>query len=269
MATTFKGYMLNEINVFQRVTAPTLNYKTILDLFMTKGPSFNSYEIKAFETYINTHGSGFLDEMCKVNKVLYSSFPRSGSTFFRKYLESITGVATGTPYSNQIIIDFALAALGFKGEGHHKDEKTWFVKSHFPMQYRTPSSFTCNKAIVCVRNPLDIVISLLNINLTLTHNKNIDNDVKTELKEIWDWYVQTQIKTWHDFNEYWIKMASKGTSNLQSPKKNQKPDPNTIPIYFFRFEDLIMNPYQITREVFQFILGVKTIEGTYIDHRIK
>ena len=134
MNSTFKGYMLNDINVFQRSTAPTLNYKTILDIFMTKtSSSFDSYEIKAFESYITQNGCGFLDEMCKVPKVLYSSFLRSGSTFFRKYLESITGVATGTPYSNQIIVDFALAALGFKGEGHHKDEKTWFVKSHFPV----------------------------------------------------------------------------------------------------------------------------------------
>ncbi len=67
---------------------------------MTKESAMSSYEIQAFESYISTHGSGFLDEMCKVNKVLYSSFMRSGSTFFRKYLEAITGVATGTPYSN-------------------------------------------------------------------------------------------------------------------------------------------------------------------------
>lgn len=181
--------MLNDINVFQRTTAPTLNYKTIIDVFMTKVSAINSYEIKAFETYINNHGCGFLDELCKVPKVLYSSFLRSGSTFFRKYLESITGVATGTPYSNQIIVDFALAALGFKGEGHHKDEKTWFVKSHFPVQFRTPSSINVNKAIVCVRNPLDIIVSQLNLHLTLTHNKNIENDFRTELKDQWDWFV--------------------------------------------------------------------------------
>jgi len=88
---------------------------------MTKESSINSYEIKAFENYINTYGSGFLDELCKVPKVIYSSFMRSGSTFFRKYLENITGVATGTPYSNQIAVNFALAVMGFKGEGHHRD----------------------------------------------------------------------------------------------------------------------------------------------------
>lgn len=43
----------------------------------------------------------------------------------------------------------------------------------------------------------------------------------------------------------------------------------TLPVYFFRFEDLINNPYQITKEVFAFVLGVPSIEGTYLDYRIK
>lgn len=40
-------------------------------------------------------------------------------------------------------------------------------------------------------------------------------------------------------------------------------------MYFFRYEDLVANPYHVTREVFEFVLGVKSIEDTYLDHRIK
>lgn len=127
-------------------------------MFLRKDFNGNQEDIKAFEAQINTHGSGFLDELYSVSKVIYSSFPRSGSTFFRRYLESVTGVATGTPYSNQVLTNFALAALGFKGEGHHKESDVWFVKSHFPVQFK-PSSVNANKAIVCVRNPLDIIVS--------------------------------------------------------------------------------------------------------------
>jgi len=43
--------------------------------------------------------------------------------------------------------------------------------------------------------------------LTLTHNKNIENDLLTELKKEWDWFVQSDIKTWVDFNDYWMKMS--------------------------------------------------------------
>lgn len=44
---------------------------------------------------------------------------------------------------------------------------------------------------------------------------------------------------------------------------------SAIPVYFFRFEDLITNPYQITKEVFAFVLGVPSIEDTYLDYRIR
>jgi len=77
--------------------------------------------------------------------------------------------------------------------------------------------------------------------LTLTHNKNIENDLLTELKNEWDWFVQSDIKTWLEFNDYWIKMAQSGISQAQNPDNKEIKD--TLPVYFFRFEDLITNPY--------------------------
>lgn len=41
----------------------------------------------------------------------------------------------------------------------------------------------------------------------MTHNKNIANDLQTELGKQWDWFVKKDIKTWLDFNEYWMRMA--------------------------------------------------------------
>ena len=51
---------------------------------------------------------------------------------------------------------------------------------------------------------------------------------------------------------YWIKMA----------------ETTDIPIYFFRFEDVIHNPGKELKEIFRFILGLESIEGTVIEHRI-
>ncbi len=42
-----------------------------------------------------------------------------------------------------------------------------------------------------------------------------------------------------------------------------------IPVYFFRFEDLLNDPYPVFKQMFEFLLGVENIEGTFIDHRIK
>ena len=77
--------------------------------------------------------------------------------------------------------------------------------------------------------------------MTLTHNKNIENDLLTELKNEWDWFIQSDIKTWLEFNDYWIKMAQSGISQAQNPDNKEIKD--TLPVYFFRFEDLITNPY--------------------------
>lgn len=130
------------------------------------------------------------------------------------------------------------------------------MKSHFPVQFRTPSPIAVNKAIVCVRNPLDIIVSEFNLHLTATHNKNIDGNVAREFPDQWDWFVQRDIKTWHNFNEYWIRMAA-GARN------------GGVPVYFFRYEDLVLNPYQIAKEVMAFVLGFPSIEGTYLDYRIR
>ena len=183
--------------------------------------------------------------------MIFSSFMRSGSTFFRKYLEAITGIATGSPFINKVMVNFSLEAMGFKGESHIAD--TWFLKSHFPIQFRTPHSFPVNKAIVCVRNPLDMLISHFNLYATASHNRTMANDICKEFADEWDFFVKGDMQTWLEYNEYWIRQARD----------------NQLPVFFFRFEDLLKNPYAITRQVFQFVLGRESIEGTYLDERIK
>ena len=42
------------------------------------------------------------------NKVSYSSYPRMGNSFLRKYLQNITGVATGSDMALEFDIDFQL-----------------------------------------------------------------------------------------------------------------------------------------------------------------
>ena len=41
------------------------------------------------------------------------------------------------------------------------------------------------------------------------------------------------------------------------------------PIYFFRFEDVLADPSKELKEIFRFILGMESIEGTVIEHRIE
>ena len=43
----------------------------------------------------------------------------------------------------------------------------------------------------------------------------------------------------------------------------------TRPIYFYRYEDVVTNPVKTLCELFAFILGVPTLEGTCAEARIK
>ena len=68
------------------------------------------------------------------------------------------------------------------------------------------------------------------------------------MPEDWDKVIKNEITCWKDFHDYWIKMGQE--------KK--------YPVYFFRYEDLTANPEAVLDEMFCFILGVESIEGTYI-----
>ena len=101
------------------------------------------------------------------NIVCYSSFPRSGNSFLRKYFENITGVVTGSEMSLEFNVDLQL--MNFKGE-EITDESVWIKKSHDPkfISIHDPEFISsvkthkCNKIIVCVRNPYDVIASLMN-----------------------------------------------------------------------------------------------------------
>jgi hypothetical protein len=49
----------------------------------------------------------------------------------------------------------------------------------------------------------------------------------------------------------------------------EKVKTSAIPIYFFRFEDLLLQPEQTLKEMFRFILAKKNLDGKVIEHRIK
>lgn len=44
---------------------------------------------------------------------------------------------------------------------------------------------------------------------------------------------------------------------------------SSIPIYFFRFEDLLIQPQNILMDMFRFILAEKDLDGKMIEQRIK
>lgn len=140
----------------------------------------------------------------------------------RKILEDATGVVTGSIYSNSVYVNFQLMFNGFKGEGRH-DNSAWLLKSHFPVQWPGSHTFSASRSLVCVRNPIDIIASYINLMITSCHSINIDNDVHIEFPEFWTWYIEQQTDQYVKFYQYWIDQAK---------EKN-------IPTFFYRFEDTL------------------------------
>ena len=77
-----------------------------------------------------------------------------------------------------------LQMAGLIGEGV-VDDSCWNVKTHYPMS-TTQYGFTCNKVIICVRNPFDIIVSKTHFLKTLTHSKQLGNNIPKDHEELWD-----------------------------------------------------------------------------------
>ena len=58
----------------------------------------------------------------------------------------------------------------------------------------------------------------------MTHNKDINEDIRTYPE--WELHVSQEVGIWKRWHHYWLDKA-----------RNKK-----VPVYFFRFEDLLADP---------------------------
>ena len=122
------------------------------------------------------------------DKVCYMTYPRSGNTFLRKYLEIITGVTTGSE------IEASVWHLPLIGE-NIVDDSVWIIKSHGPIaRVRTAEDFIMNKIIVLMRNPFAVIISMAHLCLNYSHFKQLDHDFAKENPKFWQLFIEKQTK---------------------------------------------------------------------------
>ena len=60
-------------------------------------------------------------------KLAFTTFPRSGNSFLRRFLENTTGVLTGSNIPMYLCSN--LQQMGMKGE-EVLDERCWIIKTH-------------------------------------------------------------------------------------------------------------------------------------------
>jgi hypothetical protein len=103
-----------------------------------------------------------------------ASYPRSGNTLLRAYLEKIMGLTSGSDCDILKKLNKDLMLMGLAGEGL-VDKRVWIVKTHYPERYGK-TKFYAERVILLVRNPLDCMTSLFNMVCTGSHNRSIHDD---------------------------------------------------------------------------------------------
>jgi hypothetical protein len=102
------------------------------------------------------------------------SYFRGGNTFLRGWVEAITGLATGSNMGFENTNVIALQYQGFIGEEHSDDNRCWLNKTHYPFVFFREREVKANKAIIVIRNPMDIVWSNYTFTITGTHDRDLD-----------------------------------------------------------------------------------------------
>mmetsp|Transcript_15956 Transcript_15956/g.24712 ORF Transcript_15956/g.24712 Transcript_15956/m.24712 type:complete len:186 (-) Transcript_15956:184-741(-) len=88
---------------------------------------------------------------------------------------------------------------------------------------------------------------------TLTHSKSFINDLNDpSIRKWWDMFFINTIDSWKAWHEYWLDHIA-----------NSK-----VPVFFFRFEDLLLSPEPVLKDMFKFILASDDLDGSVIEKRI-
>ena len=93
--------------------------------------------------------------------------------------------------------------------------------------------FSAQKCISVVRNPIDTLPSLSLLALTLTHSKQLATPINEADP---DWWNRFMTRTGKAINDCAMVMRQQVET--------------TIPTYYIRYEDLVLNPLPVLRELF-------------------
>ena len=189
-----------------------------------KGPNyeFHSYKKRLLElsqtnTLLEQHFFDGEDNSDELDTVVMTSYPRSGNTLLRAYLEKIMGLVTGSDCDITKKLNVALMNLGLAGEGL-VDKRVWIVKTHYPERYGK-TRFGAERAILLVRSPLDCVTSLFNMVCTGSHDLSISDHDFLSFHKYWTEFIEQEITVWKDFHDFWIQAK--------------------IPVHIVRYEDIL------------------------------
>lgn len=225
---------------------PTVNFAWLKELLLCKDLARNS-ELDWVKS-----GLRFLDGSVDLagNRIGFVSYPRTGNTMTRGYLEAITGIHTGSNMSLILTSNFQISGMG--GEDHTcADNDIWVTKTHWPYDLPDETEFVADRALVITRNPIDVMASQFYMNQLGGHSMTSVEKVNEVFPAEWDAWIRGKIPVFKAYHERVIELLAA-----------------QVPVYFLRYEDQTSIARQTTTEFFKFILDSPEIDGTVLQHRI-
>ena len=160
-------------------------------------------------------------------------YENSGENLLRFYLEQIFRIQTQTNIKKEFLVSPINNIFPKKEQDLNL---FWVIPSDYPIresyEYET---IDISLAIILVRNPIDVIMSLL-----LKESLLLEEALKK---------ADEMINKWKSFYKYW----------LNAP----------IPCHVVLYEELLEDPANILKNVCKFMLGIKIIEKTKLDYSIQ
>jgi len=181
----------------------------------------DEYSIKTLDT---------VNDFPHIGLVYYEN---SGENLLRFYLEQIFRIQTQTNIKKEFLVSPINNIFPKKDQDLNL---FWVIPSDYPIresyEYETVD---ISLAIILVRNPIDVIMSLL-----LKESLLLEEALKK---------ADEMINKWKSFYKYW----------LNAP----------IPCHVVLYEELLEDPTNILKKLCQFMLGIKIIEKTKLDYCIQ
>ena len=185
--------------------------------------------------------ANILDEQSIKTLDTINDFPHVGLVYYensrenllRFYLEQIFRIQTQTNIKKEFLVSPINNIFPKKDQDLNL---FWVIPSDYPIresyEYET---IDISLAIILVRNPIDVIMSLL-----LKESLLLEEALKK---------ADEMINKWKSFYKYW----------LNAP----------IPCHVVLYEELLEDPANILKNVCKFMLGIKIIEKTKLDYSIQ
>jgi len=233
--------VLDDNLVIRPGTSQVVNFKTLRNLLISK--DLDADDPNGPNGWMFDGKMRFLDgEDLKSFKTCLPSWPRSGNSMTRKYLETITGIYSGSDMSALVAINLQLNNM--PGENVY-DDTVWVTKSHYPIAPINEPSHYASKVIVVVRNPLETFASMANL-MALGSHSLVCNE-KLEEQTWWPLFVEILGKDCADYYNLFTYDYKNKTDNA---------------FHIIRYEDMRRDPFPTFVDLFRFLLEVDSIEGT-------